>query len=275
MTTSDAPSPTPDRRVSARMSFEVDSLTSFVLSLAVADRSLLIEETRRVRLDGVDVEFTEEHDAHDTRLDLFSTSGGLLEIDYDAVVRGRGVAAPGRALDTVEYLRPSRYCESDSLTGFARERFGVLAGVDLLLAVTEWVHRELSYVSGSSTPTDSAQTTLDRGEGVCRDYAHVVITLLRALDVPARLVSVYAPGLEPMDFHAVVEALVDGRWLVVDATRLAPRRSMVRIATGRDAADTAFLTNTLADIRLQSLTVDAVQDGAPAEDDPDELVELG
>ena len=97
--------------------------------------------------------------------------------------------------------------------------------------------------------------------------------LLRALDVPARLVSVYAPGLVPMDFHAVVEALVDDRWLLVDATRLAPRREMVRIATGRDAADTAFLTNTLADVDLIELRVGAE---APElePDDPNELVEL-
>jgi transglutaminase-like putative cysteine protease len=101
---------------------------------------------------------------------------------------------------------------------------------------------------------------------------------LRALDVPARLVSVYAPGLVPMDFHAVVEALVelDGRqqWVVVDSTRLAPRRSMVRIATGRDATDTAFLTNTLSDIQLVRLEVDAASSES-FDDDPDELVVLG
>jgi transglutaminase-like putative cysteine protease len=80
--------------------------------------------------------------------------------------------------------------------------------------------------------------------------------------------------LQPPDFHAVVEALVEGRWVVVDATRLAPRRGLVRMATGRDATDTAFLTNTLADIRLTDLRVEAVAADA-FEDDPDELVELG
>ena len=67
--------------------------------------------------------------------------------------------------------------------------------------------------------------------------------MLRALNVPARLAAVYAPGLSPMEFHAVAEAFVDDAWWVVDATQLAPRQSLLRIATGRDAADTAFMTN--------------------------------
>src|SRR5690606_13899415 len=90
--------------------------------------------------------------------------------------------------------------------------------------------------------TDGAVSTLLSRRGVCRDFAHLVVAFLRALDVPARVVSVYAPGLTPMDFHAVAEAAIDGTWHVVDATGLAPRQSLLRIATGRDAADTAFLS---------------------------------
>jgi transglutaminase-like putative cysteine protease len=84
--------------------------------------------------------------------------------------------------------------------------------------------------------------------------------------VPARLVSVYAPGLDPMDFHAVCEAWVDGAWQVVDATWLAPRQTLVRIATGRDAADTAFLTNNGAELVLEQMVVTAVADELPADD---------
>ena len=106
------------------------------------------------------------------------------------------------------------------------------------------------------------------GQGVCRDYAHLTITLLRALEVPARLVAVYAPGLHPMDFHAVVEADVDGTWCVVDATRLAPTRSLVRICAGRDAADTAFLTTLGGVARFEGMTVTATTAGGlPAPDD--------
>ncbi len=100
-----------------------------------------------------------------------------------------------------------------------------------------------AYTPGASGPLDTAVDTILSGAGVCRDYAHVTVALCRALEIPARLVAVYAPGLSPMDFHAVVEARVEGRWEVLDPTRLAPREpSLVRIATGRDAADTAFVT---------------------------------
>jgi transglutaminase-like putative cysteine protease len=110
---------------------------------------------------------------------------------------------------------------------------------------------------------------------VCRDYAHLVIALLRAVNVPARMAAVYAPGCDPMDFHAVAEAYVDGEWRVVDATCLAPRQSMVRIATGRDAADTAFLDNHAGSINLRAMTVTAYVDGELPIDSIDHLVSLG
>ena len=122
-----------------------------------------------------------------------------------------------------EALRPSRYCPSDQLEGSPPpSSTGRCRGRELVAAVAAWVHRRLVYTSGSSRPVDTAVDTLLAGQGVCRDYAHLMVTLLRALEVPARLVAVYAPGLSPMDFHAVVEADVDGAWRVVDATRLAP-----------------------------------------------------
>jgi transglutaminase-like putative cysteine protease len=136
------------------------------------------------------------------------------------------------------------------------------------------VGSHLAYVPGASAPTDGAvQTLLDR-QGVCRDYAHLVIALLRGLDVPARLVSVYAPGLSPMDFHAVAEAWVDGEWHVVDATALAPRQSLVRIATGRDASDTAFLSSLGGAVTVASMRVTAVVDELPT-DDVTSFVSLG
>ena len=95
------------------------------------------------------------------------------------------------------------------------------------------------------------------GQGVCRDYAHVVIALLRAMDMPARYAACFAPGLQPMDFHAVAEAYLDGAWYVIDGTRLANRRSLVRIATGRDAADCAFLSYHGGYVGLQRMRVDA------------------
>jgi transglutaminase-like putative cysteine protease len=109
---------------------------------------------------------------------------------------------------------------------------------------------------------------------VCRDFAHVTAALLRAKDVPARLASVYAPGLRPMDFHAVVEAYVDGAWQLVDATGLAPRSTMLRIATGRDATDTAFLSNYHGAVNLRALTVTATSQGDLPTDDGHALTVL-
>ena len=166
--------------------------------------------------------------------------------------------------------------ESDRLAAVARSEFaGIDPGPELLAAVSSWVGTQLSYVPGSSRPTDGAVQTLLQRQGVCRDYAHLVIALLRALDVPARLAAVYAPGLEPMDFHAVAEALIGGQWRVVDATLLAPRASLLRIATGRDAADTAFLSNYGGNVSLYSVEVNAIVYPSLPTDDVLSLVTLG
>ena len=171
---------------------------------------------------------------------------------------------------------PSRYAESDRLEAVARSDFnGVHGPRELLEAVSSWVGSRLSYVPGSSGPTDGAVDTMLARQGVCRDYAHLVTALLRARDVPARLVAVYAPGLDPMDFHAVVEAAIDDEWRAVDATLLAPRHSLLRIATGRDAADTAFLSNYGGLVTLLEMAVSAWTDGELPRDDVTELVSLG
>jgi transglutaminase-like putative cysteine protease len=97
--------------------------------------------------------------------------------------------------------------------------------------------------------------------GTCRDFAHLGIALCRATGVPARFAAVYAPGLYPMDFHAVFEAFQDGQWFVHDATGLAPRQSLVRVVTGRDAADTAFATITGGIADLEAIEVTATVGG--------------
>jgi transglutaminase-like putative cysteine protease len=194
---------------------------------------------------------------------------GTTTVGYTATVEN--VSAP-RKVTPAEWataLRPSRYCPSDQLEGFAQTEFDrSLPRAELVQTVAEWVHRRLRYVGGASRSVDTAVDTLLLGQGVCRDYAHLTITLLRALEVPARLVAAYAPGLDPMDFHAVVEADLDGVWCAVDATRLAPTGSLLRICSGRDAADTAFLTLLGGVARFDWMTVTATVDGAlPAPDD--------
>src|SRR5689334_2368989 len=122
-------------------------------------------------------------------------------------------------------------------------------------------------------PTLFPYTTLFRS--VCRDFAHLAIALLRSKDVPARLAAVYAPGLSPMDFHAVAEAWINDAWHVIDPTGLAPRESMLRITAGRDSSDTAFLSTVGGSLSLKSLKVNAEVNGELPGEDPGQLVALG
>ena len=141
-------------------------------------------------------------------------------------------------------------------------------------AVVAHVFSRLEYVVGAGSSRNDAIDTLLAGEGVCRDFAHVCISLCRFLDIPARFAAVYAPGLSPMDFHAVFEAAIDGYWYVFDATHRAPRQTMLRIATGRDAADTPFLATLGCELEFLGSTIFATVDGALPYDDWSQLVVL-
>jgi transglutaminase-like putative cysteine protease len=213
---------------------------------------------------------------HGNRIHKFDVSQGTVTVDYNATIVGRTDPASVTEYDLSMYLRPSRYAEADKFFGFAATEFGTYADSEALLAhVSSWVGTRLNYVAGSSDPIDGAADTLLAGAGVCRDFAHLVVALLRALNVPARVVSAYAPGLNPMDFHAVAEAFIEDHWRVVDATLLAPRQTLVRIATGRDAADIAFLDNHKGAVELKKMVVTAVVDGDLPKDSIDELVSIG
>lgn len=261
--------------VSARITCTVTAEAELVFSLAVADGTPVSTERLDCTLDGRSIELDEVAMDHGGRFHVArQVPPGELVLDYAATVDRSGAAPEVTTADTVQYIRPSRYCEVDRLGVSANRLFAGLADRELVDAVVTWVNDNTLYVSGSSGTDDGAMSTLLTGQGVCRDFAHLVVTLLRASGVPARMVSVYAPGLSPMDFHAVVEVALDGRWEVVDATRLAPRASMVRIATGRDAADTAFLTVRSGRVDFGSLTVTAVANGDLPVDDPAASVHL-
>jgi hypothetical protein len=149
---------------------------------------------------------------------------------------------PSLPEDVLPFIWPSRYCEADRFVSFVCGHFEGLEGGALVKALVDWVHDNLQYVSGSSDGATTAADTFVSQQGVCRDYAHLTAALIRSRDIPARLVSVYALGLDPPDFHAVVEVWLDGAWRIADSTGLAPVETMVRIAVGRDATDIAFMT---------------------------------
>lgn len=262
------------RDVASRIVLSVTEPSDLVFAVAVSDRLAPDSESLRATIDGSPAAVREIRGATGTRLHRLESGQGELVLEYSATVTGRGAEAEADEHELLVARLPSRYAESDALLPTARAEFsGISDPVALLAAVSSWVGTHLSYVPGSSLPTDGAVRTLLARQGVCRDYAHLCVALLRALGVPARTVSVYAPGLDPMDFHAVAEAWVGERWRVVDATTLAPRSTLVRIATGRDAADTAFLTTISGGVTLRELTVTAVADALPV-DDVRELVSL-
>jgi transglutaminase-like putative cysteine protease len=163
--------------------------------------------------------------------------------------------------DAFRYLLPSRYCDSDRIQDFASRQFGyIINGVDRVIAISNWVHHSIRYVTGSGRSDISASEIMARGYGVCRDFAHVAIALCRAVNIPARYVTGHMPDIgvwdpgTPMDFHAYMEVYLDGQWCVFDARYNTPRIGRVKIAHGLDAADCAFAT-TFGDARLAAIQV--------------------
>lgn len=151
--------------------------------------------------------------------------------------------APHRvAAEAVPYLMSSRYCESARLEGFVRREFAGLSGGRLAVALAAWVRDNLDYAPNPAGGEATALSAFASRSGVCRDYAHLLVALARAGDIPARCVSAYAPGVDPPDFHAVAELWLGGAWHLVDATGMARADEIARVAVGRDATDIAFMT---------------------------------
>jgi transglutaminase-like putative cysteine protease len=145
--------------------------------------------------------------------------------------------------DALQFLLPSRYCPADKLGEKANEvAAGHTAGYDQVEAIRAWIHDNIEYKYGVSDASSDASDTLRAGAGVCRDYAHIGISLTRALTIPARMVVGWLYELDPMDMHAWFEAFVDGRWYTFDATQKKPRGGRIAVAYGRDAVDVALFS---------------------------------
>jgi hypothetical protein len=149
--------------------------------------------------------------------------------------------------EVMGYIYPSRYCQSDRLLKLANNTFGHLPqGYSRVQAIRDWVLRHVTFTSNSSTANTSAVDTLIERVGICRDFAHLMIALCRALNIPARFTTGTDYGADPVlgppDFHAYVEAYVGDRWYIFDPSGTAIPMGLVRFGTGRDAADVAFAT---------------------------------
>lgn len=185
------------------------------------------------------------------RRTVFTASGrvnALYRAQVEIMRRDHDLAdAPAMAIrdlpsEVLPFVRASRYAPSDRLERFVDREFGGLEGGRKVMAILEWIGRHVDYRAGVSDAATTAVDTLVDRAGVCRDFTHLVIGLCRAANIPARAVSAYAWRLEPPDLHAIAEVYLGGRWRLVDATGLAPIDGLVRVATGRDAADIAFMT---------------------------------
>jgi transglutaminase-like putative cysteine protease len=166
--------------------------------------------------------------------------------------------------EAVQYLLDSRYCPADRFQPFVEAEFGGVHGGARIAAMRDWIAGNFSYEPVSTSSTTALDSFVER-RGICRDYAHVLVTLARASAIPARYVSCYAPGVEPPDFHAVADIFLadpdvpgGGTWQLVDATGMADPAETVKIGVGRDAADVSFMT-VFGDAKFEGSKVSATK----------------
>lgn len=191
-----------------------------------------------------------------------------LECDYQAKAQLTGQATDFDKLtatplnhlpaDTVRYLLPSRYCSVFEFDDVLRAEFADLQGGAQIAAMANWVQQSLVYDPTASDATTSAWQTFQQRRGVCRDFAHVLISLARAAAIPARYASVYSPDAVPMDFHAMVQVYLQGAWHGIDPSGLSHPERNALIGVGRDATDVAFLTS-YGELQFVSQSVEVEQ----------------
>jgi transglutaminase-like putative cysteine protease len=247
-------------RVGCSLVYEVSGTASLLLNLKLQpDRrhSVLFEALAL----GNDLAAEEYVDSHGNSVSRVSLAPGTNCFRHDAIVAvtsqpdnfGLKAPAPGTPADIpaslLRYTLPSRYCDSDKLTNFAWEKFGGIEhGWPRVEAISRWIHDNIEYRYMSGGADLSAWDILQRGYGVCRDFAHLAIALNRTFNLPARYVTGHLPDIgypEPdghMDFHAYAEVYVGDTWFTTDARFHVPRIGRIRVSCGQDAVDGAFST---------------------------------
>ncbi|HSV50795.1 MAG TPA: transglutaminase family protein [Burkholderiaceae bacterium] len=225
----------------------------FNIQAARTEQQLLVAEGLHIS-QPLATQSYEDASTHARYLRLRANAGPL-HVHYEAIIdiahhRAAPQSVPEIPIpflpgEVLPYLYPSRYCESDRLHRFAVAQFGTLwQGYQRVAAIRDWVQAHVSFCSNTSDSTTSACDTLVTKQGVCRDFAHLMIALCRAVNIPARFASGIDygadPALGPQDFHAYVEAYLGHRWYLFDPSGTAIPMGFIRLATGRDAADAAF-----------------------------------
>lgn len=227
----------------------------FVVKPSLDEKQLVCQEKFSF---GPDLPFNNFVDSHGNVTFRAMLMPGRNEIRHDAMVavsslpengaiQGDPVPVDQLPFDALRYTMPSRYCDSDKLRNFAWEHFGnIRNGHERVQAICDWIHQNIEYRYFSGSPELSASDILQRGYGVCRDFAHVGIALCRAFNLPARYVTGHLPDIgcpdTGMDFHAWMEVYLGRDWYIFDARFNTPRIGRVKIAQGLDAVDGAFST---------------------------------
>jgi transglutaminase-like putative cysteine protease len=246
-------------RVGCHLIYDTSIPTPAVLMLhpCPSETSELKAETFSVTPES-NLDFFE--DSYGNRLCRIVLRPGRNEIRHDAIVAISSLpdsenhetdVIPIEELPTgyLRYTLPSRYCDSDKLLDFAWQHFGhIQNGLGRVRAISTWVKKNIEYRFGSGRTDISAKEIIDRGYGVCRDFAHCGIALCRAFNIPARYVTGHLPDIgvfDPgaaMDFHAYMEVYLGHQWCTFDPRHNTPRIGRVKVGHGMDAVDGAFGT---------------------------------
>jgi transglutaminase-like putative cysteine protease len=245
-------------RVGCSFEFEVAEASPVALMVEPLEATPLSADWKL----PADVELPEpQPDTHGNGLRRIVLAPGQGAIEYEAVIAVPADPDPDPAGarqhlvqqlpgEILEFLLPSRYCESDRLIDFAWAQFGEgPEGAERVQAVCNWVHSHLDFGYGTSDAHTSASDVMSSGRGVCRDFAHLAVALCRALTIPTRYAFGYLPDIDvpppddPMDFCAWMEVYLNGGWWVFDPRNNARRVGRTVIGRGRDAADVAMISS--------------------------------
>jgi len=239
-------------KITAELDYGMETETDVLLQIETA--AMPVQRIEHERLDAGSTTYLSRISAEDsigTRVWLSCQDS--LNVQYEATVNitrknediTKLQSDPVHRLphEAVRYLMASRYCPSDEFQSFVAAEFGHSSGGQCIMEMANWVGERFTYSPGASGPSTTALETFVQRRGICRDFAHVLISLARAKAIPARMVSCYGPNVTPQDFHAVAEVWLEGRWHLVDPTGMATPDQLAIIGVGRDAADIAFLTS--------------------------------
>jgi transglutaminase-like putative cysteine protease len=269
-------------RLGYDIQFDVPAPLAFVAQLRVhSSRAADLREPDAVHIEHSSgaIASHEYSDSYGNICTRFLAPQGHLRLSNSTLIEDSGLPDPvawgAREIPPQElpdeilcFLLNSRYCEVDQLSAIAVELFGDIApGWGRVQAICDWVQNKVTFNYGMTRPTKTALDVFTERVGVCRDFQHLAVTFCRCLNIPARYVAGYlgdigVPLRLPMDFSAWFEVYLDHKWWAFDARNNMPRIGRVLMATGRDAADVAFLTSFGSSTLTNFFVVSEVESGA-------------